>query len=156
MSNLAKHENWMRFAFKEAEKAYQNNEVPIGSIIIKDETIIGRGYNQCEGLNDPTAHAEMIAITSASNTLKSWRLTDCTLYVTKEPCAMCSGALINARVSMVVFGAYDDEEGCCGSFYQLCQEPKFNHQLSIRGGIMEDSCKHILIDFFREKRKSIK
>lgn len=155
MFKLDKHEKWMKFAFAQAEKAFDKNEVPIGSIIVSNEGIIGRGYNQCESLNDPTAHAEIIAITSASNTLKNWRLSDCTLYVTKEPCAMCSGALINARVSMVVFGAYDDKEGCCGSLYQLCQEPRFNHQLSIKGGIMEEPCKGIIKEFFNKKRKTL-
>ena len=153
MSNLAKHERWMKLAVSEAEKAFSNDEVPIGSIIVLNDTIVGRGYNQCESLNDPTAHAEIIAITSATNTLKNWRLNDCVLYVTKEPCAMCSGALINARISMVVFGVYDEQEGCCGSLYQLCRDPRFNHQLSIKGGVLEEPCKLMIKEFFSVKRK---
>ncbi len=146
------HEKWMKQAFKQAEKAYEQDEVPIGSVVIYNNQIIGKGYNQSKFLNDPTAHAEIIAITSASNNLRNWRLDDCILYVTKEPCPMCAGALINSRMKMVVFGMYDDQEGCCGSRYQLCRDPRFKHQLSIRGGIMEEPCKIILQDFFKNKR----
>ena len=105
------HERFMKFALQEAQKAYKSKEVPIGSIITHQGKIIGRGYNQCERLVDPTAHAEIIAISSAANTMQDWRLNDCTLYVTKEPCPMCSGALINARIKSIVFGTYDEREG---------------------------------------------
>ena len=98
------HEKWMRYALQEAEKAFHEDEVPVGALVVKDSHIIGRGYNQCENLHDPTAHAEIIAITSAANTLKDWRLAGCSLYVTKEPCPMCAGALINARVKFAGFG----------------------------------------------------
>ena len=146
------HEKWMKYAFKEAEKAFQQNEIPVGSVVVCNDQVIGKGYNQCELLNDPTAHAEIIAISSASNNLRDWRLDDCTLYVTKEPCPMCAGALINSRMKMVVFGMYDEKEGCCGSRYQLCRDPRFKHQLSVKGGIMEDACKLIVQEFFKSKR----
>ena len=106
------HVKWMKVAFREAEIAFEQDEVPIGAVVVQSGQIIGRGYNQCESLTDPTAHAESIAITSASNTIKDWRLKDCQLYVTKEPCPMCAGALINARINMVIFGMYDEKEGC--------------------------------------------
>ena len=141
-------------ADKKAEKAFQQNEIPIGSVVVCNDQVIGKGYNQCELLNDPTAHAEIIAISSASNNLRDWRLDDCTLYVTKEPCPMCAGALINSRMKMVVFGMYDEKEGCCGSRYQLCRDPRFKHQLSVKGGIMEDACKLIVQEFFKSKRIS--
>ena len=134
------HVKWMKVAFREAEKAFEQDEVPIGAVVVKNGQIIGRGYNQCESLIDPTAHAEIIAITSAANTIKDWRLKDCQLYVTKEPCPMCAGALINARINMVIFGMYDEKEGCCGSLYQLCRDNRFKHQLTVKGGIMEDAC----------------
>ena len=147
------HEKWMRVALQEAEKAFYAKEVPVGAVVVKDNLIIGRGYNQCESLHDPTAHAEIIAITSATNTLKDWRLTDCSLYVTKEPCPMCAGALINARVKFLGFGIYDEKEGCCGSLYQICRDPRFKHQLTVKGGIVEDHCNSLIQEFFKQKRK---
>ena len=113
------HEKWMQVALKEAEKAFNAEEVPVGAVVVKDNLLIGRGYNQREGLHDPTAHAEIIAITSAANTLKNWRLVGCSLYVTKEPCPMCAGAILNARLKNLIFGAYDDKKGACGSLYQI-------------------------------------
>ena len=147
------HVKWMKVAFREAEKAFEQDEVPIGAVVVQNGQIIGRGYNQCESLIDPTAHAEIIAITSASNTIKDWRLKDCQLYVTKEPCPMCAGALVNARINMVIFGMYDEKEGCCGSLYQLCRDNRFKHQLTVKGGIMEDACTLIIQEFFKKKRK---
>ena len=154
MTQIKEHEKWMKLAFREAEKAFDEDEVPIGAVVVRNGQIIGRGYNQCESLNDPTAHAEIIAITSAANTIKNWRLTDCCLYVTKEPCPMCAGALINSRISMVIFGMYDEKEGCCGSLYQLCRDPRFKHQLIVKGGVMEDSCLLMIQEFFKKKRKT--
>ena len=119
-------------------------EIPVGAVVVKENNVIGRGYNQRESLKDPTAHAEMIAITAAANTIGDWRLTDCTLYVTKEPCPMCAGAIINSRLKMVIFGTYDEEKGCCGSLYQLCGDPRFGNNISVRGGIFEDKCKGLL------------
>ena len=143
----------MKSAFREAEKAFELGEVPIGAVVVKKGQIIGRGYNQCESLTDPTAHAEIIAITSAANTIKDWRLKDCSLYVTKEPCPMCAGALINARITLLGFGMYDEQEGCCGSLYQLCRDPRFKHQLTVKGGIMEDSCTLMIQEFFKKQRE---
>ena len=153
MTRNEEHKKWMKLAFREAEKAYERGEVPIGAVVVKNDQIIGRGHNQCESLNDPTAHAEIIAITSATNTIKNWRLENCSLYVTKEPCPMCAGALINSRIDMVIFGMYDEEEGCCGSLYQLCRDPRFKHQLSVKGGVMETSCRLIVQEFFKKQRK---
>ena len=153
MTRNAEHKKWMKLAFREAEKAYERGEVPIGAVVVNNGQIIGRGYNQCESLNDPTAHAEIIAITSATNTIKNWRLENCSLYVTKEPCPMCAGALINSRIDMVIFGMYDEKEGCCGSLYQLCRDPRFKHQLAVKGGVMENSCRLIMQEFFKKQRK---
>ena len=147
------HVKWMKVAFREAEKAFEQDEVPIGAVVVQNGQIIGRGYNQCESLIDPTAHAEIITITSASNTIKDWRLKDCQLYVTKEPCPMCAGALINARINMVIFGMYDEKEGCCGSLYQLCRDNRFKHQLTVKGGIMEDACTLMIQEFFKKQRE---
>jgi len=147
------HERFMKQAIQLAENAGKLEEIPVGAIVVKDNNIIGRGYNQCESLKDPTAHAEMIAITAAANTVEDWRLTDCTLYVTKEPCPMCAGAIINSRLKMVIFGTYDEEKGCCGSLYQLCSDPRFGNNISVRGGIFEDKCKELLKTFFKTKRK---
>ena len=149
----SKHPEKMKIALQEAQKALDNKEVPVGAIIFKNNTIIGRGYNQTEQLQDPTAHAEIIAITSAANTLNSWRLNDCDLYVTKEPCSMCAGAIINSRINYLRFGAYDEKEGCCGSLYQICHDPRLKHQTSVQGGILEYDCSEMLKNFFKLKRK---
>ena len=143
---------FMKVAFREAEKAFEAEEVPIGAIIVKDKKIIGRGYNQTETLRDATAHAEMIAITSAASSLGDWRLNDCTLYVTKEPCPMCAGAIINSRLKHLIFGAYDDKKGCCGSLYQLCGDKRLDSITSVKGGVLEDECSMILREFFSSKR----
>ena len=153
MANIKEYEKWMKLAFREAEKAFEQDEVPVGAVVVQNGIIIGRGFNQRESLNDPTAHAEIIAITSAANTIKNWHLEDCSLFVTKEPCAMCAGALINSRISKLIFGMYDEKEGCCGSVYQICRDPRFNHQLSVKGGVMESACKLIIQEFFKKKRK---
>ena len=147
------HSKWMKIALDEAIKAYDKKEIPIGAIVIKNNRIIGRGYNKREGLNDPTAHAEMIALTAAANTLEDWRLSGCTMYVTKEPCPMCAGGIMNARISHIYFGMYDKDAGCCGSLYQLCREPRFNHQSIVQGGVMEADCISLMKSFLYEKRK---
>ena len=143
----------MRYALAQAEKAYEAEEVPVGAVVVFKNRIIGRGYNQRERLNDPTAHAEIIAITAAANTLGDWRLSDCLLYVTKEPCPMCAGAIVNARLKQVVFGCYDEEAGCCGSLYQLCGDPRFKTKVAVKGGVIEAECKSIIKEFFQSKRK---
>ncbi|MBT5440266.1 MAG: nucleoside deaminase [Candidatus Marinimicrobia bacterium] len=149
------NEYWMKQALFQADKALQLKEVPVGAIIVKDNKVIGRGYNQKEQLNDPTAHAEIVAITAAANTLEDWRLNDCVLYVTKEPCSMCAGAILNARLKLVVFGCYDEEEGCCGSLYQLCGDPRFKTKVSVMGGVMESQSLSLIKDFFIKSRNKV-
>ena len=144
----------MSEAFKLAEKGFSKNEVPIGSVIVCFDRIIGKGYNQCESLVDPTAHAEILSISAAANTLGDWRLNKCTIYVTKEPCVMCAGAIINSRISRLVFGAYDKKKGACGSVYQLCGDKLLESNTIVKGGILEDKCSLILKDFFSSKRIS--
>ncbi|PCJ11539.1 MAG: tRNA-specific adenosine deaminase [Candidatus Neomarinimicrobiota bacterium] len=142
----------MRLALREAEQAFDIKEVPVGAVIMKGGHLIGRGHNQMELLTDPTAHAEIIAITAAASFLEDWRLEECTLYVTKEPCAMCAGAIINSRLEKVVFGCYDEEEGCCGSLYQICSDPRFSHKTAVKGGILENDCSSLLVNFFKSRR----
>ena len=146
------HLPFMKLALLQAQKAYEKDEIPVGAIVVKEGKVIGRGYNQREMLNDPTAHAEIIAITAAANTIEDWRLNDCMLYVTKEPCAMCAGAIINSRLKMVVFGCYDKEMGCCGSLYQLCGGSQLRNRTAVKGGIMEQECLSIIHDFFQIQR----
>ena len=147
-------EYWMQYALVQAEKAYEAEEVPVGAVVVFKNRIIGRGYNQREQLNDPTAHAEIIAITAAANTLEDWRLNDCFLFVTKEPCPMCAGAMVNARLKMVVFGCYDEQEGCCGSLYQLCGDPRFKTQVAVKGGVLEKRSLSLIQDFFKLQRNT--
>ena len=149
------HDYWMKQALIQADKAFKSEEIPIGAVVIKEDKVIGRAYNQREQLNDPTAHAEIIAITAAANTLGDWRLNGCTLYVTKEPCSMCAGAIINARLDMIVFGCYDEAEGCCGSLYQLCGDPRFKTKVSVMGGVMENQSLSLLKEFFNSRRKKV-
>jgi len=151
-SSRKNHKDWMNESIRLAQKAFSEGEVPVGAIVVKNDKIIGRGYNQRERLNDPTAHAEILAITAASSTLEDWRLSDCTIYVTKEPCPMCAGAIINSRVSNLIFGAYDEEKGCCGSLYQLCGDRRLDSRTAVKGGVEEDKCTAILQEFFNIKR----
>lgn len=144
---------FMTRALKQAEVAYKKGEVPVGAIVVKDGKVISRGYNLRETTNDPTAHAELLAMKKASKKLNSWRLSGCTLYVTLEPCPMCSGVIVNSRIDRVVFGAYDQKAGCCTTLYHLCNDERFNHRAEILGGVMEEECAKILSDFFKEKRK---
>ncbi len=145
---------WMEFAFKEAERAFDKGEIPVGAVIIRKNSIIGKGHNMRENLNDPTAHAEIIAITSAAATIESWRLDDCTIYVSLEPCPMCTGAIINARIPRVVFGAYDEKAGMCGSVDNLCDMNLLNHRAVVKGGVMEEKCQSIMNAFFKKVRES--
>ena len=146
------YEKWMRYAIIEAIKGLDDGEVPVGAVIVNQNKIIGRGYNQVESLNDATAHAEMIAITSAASSQDDWRLDDCTLYVTKEPCLMCAGAIVNSRIKMVIFGVYDKNYGCAASLYQLCSSPKFPHRAAVVGGVMQNECLQIIQEFFHIQR----
>ncbi len=150
------HIHWMEQAFREAEKAYAEKEIPVGAVVVLNNQIIGRGHNQREALNDPTAHAEMIAITAAANHQTNWRLMNATIYVTLEPCPMCAGAIINARIPSVVFGTDDLDHGGCGGAVQLCSGNFLNHKVDILGGILEVKCQGILDSFFRESRSSKK
>jgi tRNA(adenine34) deaminase len=142
----------MESALREAEQAYKRKEVPIGAVIVHDRRIIGRGYNQTETLQDPTAHAEMVAITAATTNLGSRRLEHCTLYVTLEPCPMCAGAIVLARVPRLVFGAPDPKAGSCGTLMNIVQDQRLNHRVELAGGILEDRCSALLSDFFQKVR----
>lgn len=148
------NEEYMKIALEEAKKAYSIYEVPVGAIVVYKGKIISRAYNMRETLNDPTAHAEIIAIKEASKYLDSWRLIGCTLYVTLEPCAMCAGAMVNSRLERVVIGAWDHKRGCCGTVEDLTNHPKFNHKVEVEFGILEDQCSNIISSFFRNLRKS--
>jgi tRNA(adenine34) deaminase len=143
---------YMNYALKEAEKAFDQGEVPVGCVIVHKGKIIGKAHNQRETLQDPTAHAEVLAITQAAARLGSWRLEDTRLYVTLEPCAMCSGAIILARIPGVIFGAMDPKAGCCGSLMNLLEDSRFNHRPGLIPGLMADACGGILTSFFREIR----
>lgn len=144
---------FMDRALMQAEIACRHGEVPVGAVVVKDGAVIARGYNRRESDSDPTAHAELIAMRRAAKKLNSWRLTGCTLYVTLEPCPMCSGVIVNSRIDRVVFGAYDGKAGCCTTLYHLCNDERFNHRAEILGGVSEEKCAAILSNFFKEKRK---
>ena len=144
----------MKLALSEAEKAKDRDEVPVGAVIVNQKNeIISSNGNRMRELNDPTAHAEMIAISAACSTVKSWRLIKSTIYVTKEPCAMCAGAIVNARISRVVFGAYDEKKGCSGSLYQICNDKRLGSKAIIKGGVLNQECSSILQAFFKTKRE---
>jgi tRNA(adenine34) deaminase len=151
---MTEHERWMEFALREAELAYKRKEVPVGAVIVRDNRIIGKGYNQIESLNDPTAHAEIIAITAAAANLESRRLEDCTLYVTLEPCTMCAGAIVLARIPRLVYGASDPKAGACGTLYDIVQDKRLNHRVETVRGISEAKCGGLLKDFFEKVRKN--
>ena len=144
----------MRLALKEAEKALEEDEVPVGTVIVHEGHIIARAHNQRERLKDPTAHAEMIAITQAAAHLENWRLEGATLYVTKEPCIMCAGAMVQARLTSLVFGAFDEKGGACGSVVNLVEEPRFNHQVRVTGGVLAEESAVLLREFFQERCRS--
>lgn len=144
----------MQAALAEAQRAFDEGEVPVGCVIVHDGQIIGKAHNQRETLQDPTAHAEVVAITQAAAHLGSWRLEDTRLYVTLEPCAMCAGAIILARVEEVHFGAHDPKAGCCGSLMDLFDDPRFNHQPALHSGLLEQECGGILTTFFQNIRSA--
>lgn len=146
------HERWMRLALDEARAAAEEDEVPVGAIVVANGRVIGSGHNQREQLADPTAHAEMIAITQAAATLGSWRLEGCTLYVTLEPCPMCAGAILQARVPAVVWGASDPKAGAVETLYRLLEDTRLNHRVEHVGHVLADECGRILSEFFRRKR----
>ncbi|MDO4629036.1 MAG: tRNA adenosine(34) deaminase TadA [Planctomycetia bacterium] len=147
------HEYFMREAIQEACYAEREDEVPIGAIIVYRGEIIARAHNQREQLKDPTAHAEMVAITQAAASMKSWRLEECTLYVTLEPCPMCAGAIVQARVPRVIYGAADPKAGAVDTLYNLLNDSRLNHVCETRGGILAEECASMLSEFFRQKRR---
>jgi tRNA(adenine34) deaminase len=147
---------WMKKALNLARKAELVGEVPIGALIVKDGAIIGRGFNQREAKHDPSAHAEMIAIRQASRRLGAWRLTGTTMYVTLEPCPMCMGAILLARIERLVFGCHDPKGGAAGSLYNLASDPRFNHQVELASSVMQAECSAILSNFFQALRREKK
>ena len=149
---LQPHDYWMRQALAEARAAFEEDEVPVGAVVVHEERVIAQAHNQRETLNDPTAHAEMIAITQAAEALGSWRLTNCTLYVTLEPCPMCAGAIVQARIPWVVYGASDPKAGACDSLFHITGDIRMNHQAAVLGGVMKEDCRAILQEFFQKQR----
>jgi tRNA(adenine34) deaminase len=147
---------FMQLALREAARALDEDEVPVGCVIVApDGRVIGKAHNQREALRDPTAHAEMIAITQAAEALESWRLDEATLYVTLEPCPMCAGALVNARLGRLVFGARDPKAGACGSLYDIVRDARLNHRMPVVEGVRAEECGEILREFFRKKRRGV-
>ena len=154
MIDLQSDEHFMREALRQAVKAYEAEEVPVGAVVVRAARIIARACNQVELLKDATAHAEMLALTQAEAAVGDWRLTDCDLYVTKEPCVMCAGALVQVRMRRVVFGCADLQSGGAGGIINLLQHPALNHHCDITSGVLQNECAAILQNFFRKKRKS--
>ena len=149
---MLKKEKFMKEAITQAKKAYDKEEIPVGAVIVKDGKIIARGYNKKEEKKDTTQHAEIIAIQKASRKIGAWRLQDCEMYVTLEPCAMCTGALIQARLKRVYIGTMDPKTGACGSVLNLLEDYKFNHKVEVETNIMQKECEKILKDFFKYLR----
>lgn len=148
------HLHHMEMALEEAQAAAEEDEVPVGAVIVSFEKgVIGRAHNQREMLHDPTAHAEMVAITQAAQALRSWRLDNCVLYVTLEPCPMCAGAIVQARLPFVVYGATDPKAGACETLYRIPTDPRLNHRAQILGGVLAERCAALLSDFFAIKRR---
>ena len=145
-------ESFMRQALRQAQKAYEADEVPVGAVVVRAGKVIGRAYNQVELLKDATAHAEMLALTQAETAVGDWRLVDCDLYVTKEPCVMCAGALIHVRIRRLIFGCADTRSGAAGGMINLLQHSVLNHHCEITSGVLQNECAAILQDFFRQKR----
>lgn len=149
-------EMYMELAIEEAKKALSINEVPIGAVIVYNDEVIATGHNIRETTQMTLSHAELLAIQTANDKIGSWRLEDCTLYVTLEPCPMCAGAIVQARINRVVFGALDPKAGCCGSLMNLLEDSRFNHQAEVLGGVLEVECAELLKDFFRGLRRKKK
>jgi tRNA(adenine34) deaminase len=152
MSSSKEDERFMRAAIAAAGIAEENGDVPIGAVIVHEDQIIGKAYNQREQLKDPTAHAEIIALTQAAAFRQSWRLDGCTMYVTLEPCPMCAGALVLARMDRLVYGCDDPKAGACGSLYNIVQDERLNHRLEVTSGVLADQCSELLQDFFQKRR----
>ncbi|MGB8226211.1 MAG: tRNA adenosine(34) deaminase TadA [Sedimentisphaerales bacterium] len=154
MDNEKQDEQFMKMALAQADIALEGGDVPIGAVIVYQNKIIAKGYNQRHQLNDPTAHAEIIAITAAAEYIGNWRLHGCTIYVTLEPCCMCAGALVLARIDRLVYGCDDPKAGAVKSLYNIVQDKRLNHRLDVTSGVLSDECSAVLTDFFRKKRNS--
>ncbi|MCY3712376.1 MAG: tRNA adenosine(34) deaminase TadA [Gemmatimonadetes bacterium] len=150
--NEGEHEEWLRLALEEARSAGAAGDVPVGAVIVHDGVVIGRGQNRVERLRDPTAHAEMLAIREASSSLGYERLAGATIYVTLEPCAMCAGAIVLARLDELVYGADDPKTGACGSLRDIVRDTRLNHQVAVTRGVLAETCSGLLKEFFRAKR----
>lgn len=153
---MTEQEKYMKEALKQAQKAYDKDEIPVGAVIVKDHKIIARAYNEKEYKLDTTKHAEILAIQKASKKLSSWRLSDCDMYVTLEPCSMCAGALIQSRIRKVYIGTMDVKTGACGSVLNLLEDYTFNHKVEVENGILQPECEQILKKFFKELRQKKK
>ena len=150
---LMSDEKFMQAAISEAIKARERNEVPIGAVIVQDGEVIASGYNLRETSQQTLSHAELLAIEAANEKVGSWRLEDCTLYVTLEPCPMCAGAIVQSRIKRVVYGAPDPKAGCAGTLFNLLEEPRFNHQVEVTSGVLQEECASLLTDFFKALRQ---
>ena len=146
--------HFMKVAIDAVHIAEENGDVPIGAVIVKGDQILAKAYNQREQLNDPTAHAEIIALTQAAAAVESWRLEGCTIYVTLEPCCMCAGALVLARIDRLIYGCDDPKAGACKSLYNIVQDERLNHRLEVTSGILSDECGELLTNFFEKRRNS--
>ncbi|MHC4464638.1 MAG: tRNA adenosine(34) deaminase TadA [Planctomycetota bacterium] len=155
-SQKQKDEAYMRLAVDQAKIAEDNGDVPIGAVIVYQEQIIGKAYNQREQLKDPTAHAEIIALTQAASFMENWHLNSCTMYVTLEPCPMCAGALVLSRIDRLCYGCSDPKSGACGSLYNIVQDQRLNHRVEVTSGVMEEQCRQQLQDFFGRRRQENK
>lgn len=149
---MTQHEQWMTLALKQAVRAFDADEVPVGAIVVHKNTVIAKGYNQVETLHDPTAHAEMIALTAAAAHLESKFLKECTLYVTMEPCPMCAGAIVLSRIPTIVFGCYDPKMGASGSVMNVTENKRLNHQVHVIGGVLDAECGSLVKEFFAKVR----
>ena len=156
MTEIEQDQYWMAQALEYADRAEQQNEIPVGAVIVKDNQIVAAGWNQSICNHDPSGHAEMLAVREAGKVLENYRLVDCTLYVTLEPCPMCAGLLVHSRLKRVVFGASDAKTGAAGSIMNIVNEPKLNHQLEVSQGVLAEECAQKLSDFFKRRRKEIK
>ncbi len=156
MSSSKENERLMRLAIEQAQIAEENGDVPIGAVIVYQEQIIGKAYNQRQQLQDPTAHAEIIALTQAAAFMENWHLNGCTMYVTLEPCPMCAGALVLSRMDRLCYGCSDPKSGACGSLYNIVQDQRLNHRVEVTSGVMEEQCRQQLQEFFGRRRQENK
>ncbi|WP_395408201.1 tRNA adenosine(34) deaminase TadA [Pseudoduganella sp. UC29_106] len=153
---MPEQQDFMREALAEAQRAWDRGEVPVGAVVVKDGVVIGRGFNQPIGSHDPTAHAEIVALRAAAEAVGNYRLPGCELYVTLEPCVMCSGAMMHARLSRIVYGASDPKTGACGSVVNMFEQEKLNHHAEVEGGVLAEDCGNLLKAFFAERRRVAK